>query len=157
MYGEEVFDNAVEVTASDSMTAAIACLGGEMKWEGQVRGLFGLLKRNFTIESQGRRNGDTLSFFETLRFDDGEVQKREWNLKDSSSGLLIEGENVKPLAPGSLSGDALEISYKIKLGPIWFSYLDRFEICETGDTENIGIASLFSIPLMKITARGRRV
>ena len=61
------------------MRCAVACLGGSKSWRGEVRGFFGLLRRRFTIFSLGHADKGAFSFHETMKFDDGEPEKRQWN------------------------------------------------------------------------------
>lgn len=137
---------------SDAMRAALSCLGGARFWTGSVSGLFGVINRRFTIESQGRANKGALIFSETLCFDDGEVQERAWTLSDGTDGLVAKGDNVAPLKPGQVIPGGFEISYRIKFGSIWFDYHDVFRTNPNGGVSNLGVVSLLGVTVMNIKA-----
>ncbi|WP_428407867.1 DUF3833 family protein [Hyphococcus sp.] len=144
---------AKPISKSEQMAFATACLGGERRWEGSVRGLFGLIQRRFSIHSLGVIREGELCFSETICFDDGETQQREWRLVDAKGGLAVEGPDVEQIAPARLDNEnAMTLIYKIKLGTFRFRYRDLFRLQEDGGVENIGYVSLGGIRVMTITA-----
>ncbi len=146
-------ENARPISTSAQMDIAKACLGGERQWVGNVRGPFGLIKRQFSIQSNGIIQGGDLCFFETVCFDDGETQKREWRLVDARGGLLVKGPDVEQIEPSQLANEnALILVYKIKLGTMRFRYHDLFRLHVDGGVENIGQVTFGGIRVMRITA-----
>lgn len=138
---------------SEAMRAAFACLGGERRWTGTVRGLFGLIRRNFAIWSNGRMEDGALVFQETLAFEDGETQERQWRIADGAEGLTVEGDGVIQTGPGRHIGEnGFEISYRIRFGSLSFDYRDTFILREDGAVCNLGEARLLGFPVMKIEA-----
>lgn len=155
MDGNHDFQHDAERYESQTptMRVAVSCLGGQRVWSGKVTGLFGAVNRDFTIESQGMLKGAALDFTETLRFDDGEAQKRAWKLIEAPDGLTVEGDNVAPLKPGRLIGDGFEISYRIKFGSMWFDYRDVFRPRPDGAVSNCGYVKLLGVTVMKVRAQ----
>lgn len=74
-----------------SMTAHFDLLGfldGETWAEGLFEDRGGRLKRRFTVELVGRREGRRLILDEAFRFDDGEELQRTWLLDPASDGTF---------------------------------------------------------------------
>lgn len=142
--------------SSDAMGLAEKVLGGRKVWRGEVRGLVGFLRRGFDIQSTGRLDRNGLVFDEKLLFDDGEVQKRSWRIKEGVDGLALEADSVSLVRPGQIKKKyALEFVYRLKFGALTFRYRDSFYLRPDGSVDNEGIASWFGLPLMNITATGK--
>ncbi len=142
---------------SDAMRYALRCLDGKRNWKGDVRGLFGLVNRTFTIESEGAVTPDGLIFAEVLRFDDGETQSRRWRVFDTPDGLGLDADDIGLIKHGRLSNGVLEIVYKIKLKPIGAAYLDRFRALDDGAVIYFGKVAVLGVPIMKVTAKGSAI
>lgn len=142
---------------SPLMQAAFAALGGTKHWTGRVRGLAGLIRRTFVIDSTGHFENDQLKFYETLKFDDGETNQREWTISERQDGLHIEAESVDLLRPGGLKGDVLSFVYRLKLGRYSLPYHDIFRPGPQGEVENTGFATFLGLRVMKIEATGRTI
>lgn len=140
---------------SPLMQAAFAALGGTKHWTGRVRGLAGLIRRTFVIDSTGQFENGQLKFYETLKFDDGETNQREWTIIERQDGLHIEAESVDPIQPGRLDNDALSFVYRLKLGRFSLPYRDIFRPGPQGEVENTGFATFLGLRVMKIEATGR--
>ncbi len=148
------FDAARNTPApSHAMLFAERALGGRKIWRGQVRGLLGLLRRGFDIQSTGKIDRDGLVFEEVLSFDDGETQKRRWRIKEASHGLMLEAEGVALAKPGLVKKDALIFVYRLNFGFLKFLYRDVFYLRGDGSVKNEGFASWCGLPVMKITAK----
>lgn len=142
---------------SPLMQAAFAALGGTKHWTGRVRGLAGLIRRTFVIDSTGHFENDQLKFYETLKFDDGETNQREWTISERQDGLHIEAESVDLIRPGGLKGDVLSFVYRLKLGRFSLPYHDIFRPDPNGEVENTGFATFLGLRVMKIEATGRTI
>lgn len=136
---------------SDTMAMAIACLGGRKKWNGRVRGLFGLLRRDISIDSSGAVENGDLVFRETLRFDNGDEEYREWLLRDTPQGLTLEATGVKPLQPAKIENGFLAFKYLLSLNGLMVTYQDAFALTPNGNATNTGIGKLFGLPVLKVT------
>ena len=139
---------------SDAMRSAIEFLGGRKHWNGTVRGLAGLISRSFSIDSIGVVKDGVLIFRETLKFDNGETQDREWQLFETPHGIAVEGDDITLVQYGKIDNGALHITYRVKFGAQTFTYRDVFKRGSDSDVYNEGHASLLGLPVMKIIANG---
>ena len=137
-----------------ALNLATACLGGDRTWRGRARGVFGLINRSFTIQSEGVvKNGD-LFFSEAISFDDGETERRSWRLYTDETGLCVDGEGIEQTRPAAfISRESFEIEYRISLGKWRCTYRDVFELKDTREVKNTGYVKIAGVPIMKITAR----
>ena len=140
---------------SPLMQTAYAALGGTKHWTGRVRGLAGLIRRTFDIDSAGHFENGQLMFYETLKFDDGETNQREWTIFERQDGLHIEEGSVNLVRPGQLERDVLIFIYRLNLGRFSLRYRDIFRIGPQGDVENTGFATFLGLRILKIEATGR--
>lgn len=145
-------DIALTRNLSPAMRLAHASLGGVKKWRGNVSGLGGLLQRTFEIDSNGKLDNGNLQFFETLTFNDGAVETRQWRLFETPAGLDVEGDGISLILPGVIVDGALVIAYRVKFGALTFDYKDVFNVNSDGSVRNDGEASLLGVTLMHITA-----
>jgi len=140
---------------SPLMQAALAALGGPKHWTGRVRGLGGLIRRTFIIDSTGHYENGQLKFCETMKFDDGDTNQREWTIIERSDGLHIEADSVELIRPGRLERNALSFIYRLKLGRFAMPYRDVFKPGTNAEVENTGFATMLGLPIMKIEAVGQ--
>ena len=140
---------------SPLIQAALAALGGTKHWTGRVRGLAGLIRRTFVIESTGQYENGQLKFFETLKFDDGETNQREWTISERPDGLHIEASAIQLIRPGRLEQGALTFLYRLRLGCFSLPYHDVFRSGAQGEVENTGFATFLGLRIMKIEATGQ--
>ncbi len=147
--------SAKGVSTSDTMAMAIACLGGRKHWEGSVRGFFGLLRRTTVIESSGAIEDGVLVFRETLTFDNGDEEKREWRLRDEPEGLMLKADGIQQLRPGRIEGGLLVVDYILSLNGMKFGYRDSFKSTPDGGVKNTGRAKLLGVPVMTINVTGQ--
>ena len=145
----------MKATTSDAMMLAEKSLGGRKLWRGEVRGLFGLLRRGFDIQSTGKLDSRGLVFDEKLEFDNGEIQERSWLIGQTTDGLVIDADGVELLKPGRIKGNELVFVYRLKFGSLTFRYRDKFFLGSEGNVTNEGKASWRGIPIMKIIATGK--
>ena len=142
---------------SPLMTAAYSALAGAKHWTGDVRGLGGLIRRQFTIQSTGVFHDGEIIFREKLTFDDGEHNQREWSVIEREDGLHLRAENIRQIRPGRIQDGILILDYRLKLGRIWLPYRDLFVCTADAMVENTGIVSFMTLPIMKITARAETI
>lgn len=145
-----------DATMTPLMDAAFNALGGAKRWTGRVRGLAGLIRRTFVIDSTGHLENGHLKFNETLTFDDGETSQREWRIFERPDGLHIESSTVELIRPGLLEDGILSFVYRLKLGRFSLPYHDIFRPGADGETANIGFATFLGLRVMNIEAVGQR-
>lgn len=135
---------------SPLMDAALRHLGGRKCWRGHVRGLAGLINRKVEIMSEGVLVEDRLHFRETLKFDNGDEEQRQWQVRETQKGLVLEADNVALLEPGKLHGPNLVFRYRVRFGNMNFDYFDIFRELPDGQIENKGVARKFGIKIFDV-------
>ena len=148
-------DTQEDAELSPLMQAAVEALGGTKHWAGSVRGLAGLICRTFIIHSTGHLEDEQLKFSETLKFDNGDVNQREWRIFERPEGLHIESESVVLIRPGQLKNSMLSFVYRLNLGQFSLLYHDTFKPGPNGKIENTGFATFLGLRIMTIDAEGR--
>jgi len=143
-------DEGAPAVRSKTMAMAIACLGGRKKWKGRVRGLFGMLRRDISIESLGAVEDGVLIFRETLRFDNGDQENREWLLQDTPQGLELKAKSVKQLQPAKIENGLLAFKYLLSLNGLNIVYQDAFALNPSGKVTNAGVGKLFGLPILTV-------
>ena len=131
---------------SPLMTAAYTALGGAKHWTGDVRGLGGLIRRQFTIQSTGVYHDGEIIFRETLTFDDGEHNQREWSVIEREDGLHLQADTIRQIRPGRIQDGILILDYRLKLGRIWLPYRDLFVCKMRIQDRSCPVLSLLSWP-----------
>ncbi len=135
---------------SEEMSMAIACLGGQKRWKGLVRGFFGLLRQEIDIKSSGAVEDGVLIFRETLTFKNGSQKKREWCLQDMPGGLMLKATDAQQLRPAKIEDDLLTFNYLLKLNGIKVDYQDAFELNSSGRVSNTGKGNIFGLPVLTV-------
>ena len=76
----------------------------------------GKVKRQFTVDMEGIQEGDLFILNETFIYDDGEEEFRRWEIKKTGD-KSYEGRSsdIKGIALGEISGNALNWNYTLKL------------------------------------------
>ncbi len=76
----------------------------------------GKVRRQFTVEMEGIQQEDNFILNETFLYDDGEEEFRRWEIKKTGE-KTYEGtsEDIKGIALGERSGNALNWHYTLKL------------------------------------------
>lgn len=139
---------------SDAMVMVIACLGGRKRWQGRVRGLFGLLRRDVDIESSGALEDGVFLFRETLTFDNGDQEKREWRLHDTPHGVALKATGIEPLRPGGIEDGFLVFNYVLLLNGFKVNYRDAFRQGPDGTISNSGSGKVFGLPILTVEITG---
>lgn len=98
---------------------------------------FGKLRRQFTVEIEGVRDGDTLRLDETFLYSDGETDKRVWNLKkNADESWQGQANDVVGVALGEADGNAFHLKYrmdlKMKKRSLRVSFDDRMYLQPSG-------------------------
>ena len=89
---------------------------GRMKAWGLVEPRFSGPVRQFTVDMEGRREGDVLILDEHFVYSDGEKQSRQWRIRRLADGS-IQGEaaDVTGMAQGREEGASLFLAYALNL------------------------------------------
>jgi hypothetical protein len=89
---------------------------GHTKAWGLFEDRFGRVKRQFTVDIEGRWNGDTLTLNEDFLYDDGEKEQRVWTIRKTAENRY-EGTaaDVVGTAIGQSAGNALNWRYSLNL------------------------------------------
>lgn len=151
-----IVEREADPLPADLLADAERILGGRMRWEGRVRGAFGLIDRRFVINSEGRVESGILHFHERLEFDDGVSEERHWRVGVNNQTITLSADGVELIQPARLTAGGLELIYNLKIGGIKFRYDDVFVLAPNGIVRNQGRASFWSIPVLKVEAAGTR-
>ena len=89
---------------------------GETRAWGLFQDRFGQVRRRFTVDITGVREGDRLTLDESFVYDDGETQRRVWVI-DRLDEHRFEGQadDVLGVAEGKAYGNALNWRYQLLL------------------------------------------
>lgn len=89
--------------------------GRAQAW-GMFEDRFGRIRRQFTAETIGRWDGQTLELEQDFTYSDGETLRREWTITRREDGSYNATANdVIGSANGQSSGNALSLRYIVKL------------------------------------------
>lgn len=110
---------------------------GRTKAWGIFEDRFGTLRREFTVDITGVRDGGTITLTEDFQYADGETERRIWVIKRTGDGTY-EGtaDGVVGTASGASAGNALHWKYAFDLnvdGDIWRVAFDDWLFLQPGD------------------------
>ena len=89
---------------------------GSTKAWGIFEDRFGNVKRQFTVDIEGKWDGNLLTLNETFLFSDGEQDFRQWRIRKVGNGRYLGRANdVIGTATGIASGNSLNWSYTLDL------------------------------------------
>lgn len=89
---------------------------GDLSAHGIVKNRSGTIIRYFNANIIASWNNDVGTLDETFYFDDGEIQKRIWTLKNDSNGQLVGSANdVIGSSALSVSGNSLFMNYVLRV------------------------------------------
>jgi hypothetical protein len=135
---------------------------GQVRAWGIVQDRFGRLRRQFTVNLEGRREGDLLTLDETFRYDDGTSSHRRWTLR-RHDGDRYEGRaaDVVGAAVGRVEGNRFLWRYRLRL-PIgrrnWLlSFRDEMLLQSDGVMINRATMRKLGIRLADLTIVFRRL
>jgi len=110
-FGAQRVDDYKARTALDPKQA----LAGKLAVEGVLYGPFGRVVSRFTAEMDCVWEGDQLTITEQFWYDSGTEQTRKWVLTLGPDAQLRGGASDIFDAVGKVAGDALSLSYRLKL------------------------------------------
>lgn len=91
-------------------------LNGKVKAWGMLEDRSGKVTRRFTVEMEGKWNGNEGVLEEYFTFDDGEKSKRIWTIKFSDdNNFIATADDVVGQAKGSQHGNAMQMKYVLDL------------------------------------------
>ena len=86
-------------------------LGKTRAW-GIFEDRFGKVRRQFVVDIEGKWNGKVLVLDEHFKFDDGEINFRQWRITKTEDGHYKgRADDVIGIATGISAGNALNWSY----------------------------------------------
>lgn len=89
---------------------------GRVRSWGMFEDRFGRIRRQFTAETIGRWDGQTLQLDQDFTYSDGETLRREWSItKDENGNYVATANDVIGSAEGAAAGNALSLTYIVKL------------------------------------------
>jgi hypothetical protein len=93
---------------------------GESRAWGIFQDRFGAVRRQFTVDLDGRWDGRTLTLTEDFAYDDGEAETRVWRLRKeyaSARGQGWVGETADAIGParGAVEGNRFHWRYRFSL------------------------------------------
>jgi hypothetical protein len=135
---------------------------GRVRAWGIVQDRFGRLRRQFTVDLEGRREGDLLTLHETFHYDDGASSRRRWTLR-RKEGARYEGRaaDVVGMAVGHVEGNRFLWRYRLRLpigGRTWrLSFRDEMLLQSDGVMINRATMRKLGIRLAELTIVFRRL
>lgn len=90
---------------------------GKSVAHGQFQDRFGKIRRRFTVDIDGSWDGDKLTLVEDFNYDDGEQERRIWQIKKGATpdSWVGSADGVIGQAQGEVSGNAMRWRYKFDL------------------------------------------
>lgn len=89
---------------------------GHTKASGWFCDRFGNIRKHFTGDFVGSKEGDCFVLDETLAYSDGITEKRLWTVKiDADGRFSAEGDSLHGAATGQLLGNTLNLKYSMSV------------------------------------------
>jgi len=135
---------------------------GKLKAWGVVESRFGGTVRQFTVELEGRREGEDLVLDEYFLFSDGERQERHWRVRRQADGSWRgEASDVPGGAVGREDGAAFSWNYDLFLtvcGSTWrIAFRDWMFRIDDEVVLNRAFLSKWGIPVGEVTIAFRKL
>lgn len=92
-------------------------LDGPILCEGVIFGPLGRVSSRFIARMEGRWEGNRAVLTERFTYDTGRRQDREWRLTLGNQGLTAEADDLVGQGRGVVSGNAVQMRYRIRLAP----------------------------------------
>lgn len=92
-------------------------LSGPILCEGMIFGPFGKVSTRFVARMEGHWQDNRAVIGERFHYDSGRVQDREWRLTLGPDGILAEADDLVGPGQGRMSGNTLQMRYRIRLAP----------------------------------------
>lgn len=123
---------------------------GKLDAHGMVQDMSGKVTRRFVVTMQGRLEGQTIILEEDFVFDDGEKQRRVWQLEPKENGRWLgRADDILGVAEGQLEGFALRWRYDMRLKvdgsevdvafDDWLYLIDENTVLNKSDINKFGI------------------
>lgn len=137
-------------------------LSGPMICEGVVYGPLGRVTSRFVAQMEGEWTGNRGVLRERFRYDNGDVQSREWRLTLGNDGRLrAEADDLDGAGAGVIEGPTVQMLYKLRLpasaGGHVLKVTDWMYLCENGTIVNRSQFTKFGIKVAELVATMRRV
>ena len=135
---------------------------GKVEAWGLFHDRFGNLQRSFSVDFDGKKDGDSLVLNEKFLYDDGEQEQRIWKIKIlGEKKYLGSADDVIGEAKGKAVGNALNWTYKLNLKvknstvtvdfDDWMFLQDRNILINRADVKKWGIKiGVVTITFLKI-------
>lgn len=135
---------------------------GRLKAWGIVEPRFGGTVRQFTVELEGRRDGDDVVLDEQFLFSDGERQQRLWRVRRQADGSYRgEAADVPGGAAGREDGASFSWNYDLDLkvgGSSWrIAFRDWMFRIDDEVALNRAFLSKWGIPVGEVTIAFRKL
>ncbi len=137
-------------------------LNGPILCEGVIYGPFGRVTSRFVAEMRGEWQGNRGVLSEVFRYDNGEVQRREWHLEIGNDGMITAtAADVVGAGRGQVAGPAVQMLYDIRLpeaaGGHVLRVIDWMYRAENGTIINRSQFRKFGIKVAELVATMRQV
>lgn len=128
---------------------------GRTKAWGFFQDRFGTVRRQFTVDIEGRMEGDTLVMVEQFAYADGERDTRIWRIKKAADGSYQgTADDIVGTAIGRTEGQAMSWGYTFDLkvgGSTWRVWFDDLMLLQPdGVMLNRSTVSKFGITLGEV-------
>lgn len=141
---------------------------GRTKAWGLFEDRFGTVRRQFIVDIDGTWDGETLTLDERFRYDDGERQRRVWQIvKTGDHGYKGKADDIIGVARGTAYGNALNWTYTMDLKvdetdegePVTWrvAFDDWMFLAEDGVLINRATITRFGIEIGRVTLFFQRV
>jgi hypothetical protein len=129
--------------------------GKTLAW-GMVQDYSGEVQRRFTVEIEGRLEGNTLVLDEHFVYDDGQIDRRVWTFERQGDGLWTGSANdVEGPVEARQSGHAFNMTYRLPVEisgrKITFTLDDWMYLQPDGRLINRTAMKKFGLTLAEIT------
>lgn len=136
-------------------------LSGHLSASGVFFGPFGRPRRHFTMDMEGRWDGNLGTLDEHFRYDNGETGQRCWNLNFANDGTFTAtAHDVRGTATGIQRGNAARMQYRLRVmrtgGAITVGMEDWFYLMDDGTLINRARMSKFGIKVGELVVSFRR-
>jgi len=135
---------------------------GKTRAWGMVQGRNGELKRQFTVDIDGRVEGDQLILTEDFVYSDGEVSRRVWRIQRiDDNSFRGEADDVVGEARGESNANGLRWQYVLRVpygnGTIDLDFDDRMYLQPDGVLLNSATLRKFGFKVGQVTLVFRKV
>ncbi|MDZ7852895.1 MAG: DUF3833 domain-containing protein [Halomonas sp.] len=129
---------------------------GQTRAWGMVQDYSGEVQRRFTVDIEGRLDGDTLVLDERFVYDDGETDRRVWTFERQDEGLWMASANdVEDPVEARQAGHVFNMRYRLPVEvsgrEITFTLDDWMYLQPDGRLINRTAMKKFGVTLAEIT------